>query len=92
MELTGHIHVIHPRQDVSDNYEKQEVVIKTEGQYPQYITVSFFQDKCNLLNPYVEGDYVTIRINLRGREWVNPQGETKYFNEISGYSIFQPQN
>ena len=26
-------------------------------------------------------------INLRGREWVNPQGETKYFNSVQGWRI-----
>ena len=30
---------------------------------------------------------VKISINLRGREWVNPQGETKYFNSIQGWRI-----
>ncbi|MBT8292926.1 MAG: DUF3127 domain-containing protein [Eudoraea sp.] len=24
---------------------------------------------------------------IRGREWVNPQGETKYFNSIQGWRI-----
>ncbi|MDA9262769.1 DUF3127 domain-containing protein, partial [bacterium] len=28
-----------------------------------------------------------IGINLRGREWVNPQGETKYFNSVQGWRI-----
>ena len=28
-----------------------------------------------------------ISINLRGREWVNPQGETKYFNSVQGWRI-----
>ena len=30
---------------------------------------------------------IKININLRGREWVNPQGETKYFNSIQGWRI-----
>ena len=25
--------------------------------------------------------------NLRGREWINPQGEAKYFNAIQGWRI-----
>ena len=33
------------------------------------------------------GQNVNIGINLRGREWVNPQGETKYFNSIQGWRI-----
>ena len=32
---------------------------------------------------------VRIGINLRGREWVNPEGQTKYFNSIQGWRIDQ---
>ena len=28
-----------------------------------------------------------VSINLRGREWVNPQGEAKYFNSLQGWRI-----
>ena len=49
--------------------------------------VEFVQDKCDLLNNYSAGQMVKISINLRGREWVNPQGETKYFNSIQGWRI-----
>jgi hypothetical protein len=30
---------------------------------------------------------VKIAINLRGREWINPEGEAKYFNSIQGWRI-----
>jgi len=49
--------------------------------------VEFIQDKTDLLNNYQVGQQVKISINLRGREWVNPQGETKYFNSIQGWRI-----
>jgi len=51
------------------------------------ILIEFVQDKCDLLNKFKEGEDVTVSINLRGREWVNPQGETKYFNSIQGWRI-----
>jgi hypothetical protein len=28
-----------------------------------------------------------VSINLGGREWINPQGEAKYFNSITGWRI-----
>ena len=49
--------------------------------------VEFVQDKTDLLNSFSVGQQVKININLRGREWVNPQGETKYFNSIQGWRI-----
>ena len=33
------------------------------------------------------GEPVKVSINLRGREWVSPQGETRYFNSIQGWRI-----
>jgi len=39
------------------------------------------------LDAYKPGQDVKIGINLRGREWVSPQGETKYFNSIQGWRI-----
>ena len=71
----------------NNGFRKREVVITTEEQYPQDILVEFVQDKTDLLNSYSEGQNVKISINLRGREWVNPQGEKKYFNSIVGWRV-----
>ena len=71
----------------TNGFRKREVVITTEEQYPQHILVEFIQDKTDLLDAYKEGEAVKISINLRGREWTNPQGETKYFNSIQGWRI-----
>ena len=68
-------------------FRKRECVIETESEYPQKIQLEFVQDKCDLLNSFKIGQDVTIGYNLNGREWVNPQGETKYFNSIQGWKI-----
>ena len=87
MEVTGKIKVVNPEQQVSVSFKKRELVVTTEEQYPQHIMIEFTQDKCDLLNNYSIGEPVKVSINLRGREWVNPQGDTKYFNSIQGWRI-----
>lgn len=88
MELQGKIKLIGETQTFGSNgFRKREVVITTEEQYPQSIMIEFTQDKSDLLNAYSVGQNVKISINVRGREWVNPQGETKYFNSINGWRI-----
>jgi len=87
MEVTGKIKVVNAEQQVSASFRKRELVVATEEQYPQFISINFVQDKCDLLNNYNVGEAVKVSINLRGREWVNPQGETKYFNDIQGWRI-----
>jgi translation initiation factor IF-3 len=41
----------------------------------------------DLLQNVKEGESVKIGINIRGREWTNPQGEVKYFNSITGWRL-----
>jgi hypothetical protein len=88
MELTGKIKILQETQNIGSNgFRKREVVITTEDQYPQHILVEFIQDKCDLLNKYAVGQEVKININLRGKEWINPEGVAKYFNAIQGWRI-----
>ena len=92
MEIQGKIKLIGETQTFGANgFRKREVVITTEEQYPQSIMIEFVQDKTDLLNSYQAGQQVKISINLRGREWINPQGETKYFNSIQGWRIESSQ-
>ena len=88
MEIQGKLKKIDETKTFGNNgFRKREVVITTEEQYPQQILVEFIQDKCDLLNSYKVGQDVKISINIRGREWTNPQGEVKYFNSIQGWRI-----
>jgi len=87
MELTGTVKVINQTQAVSDKFKKRELVLTTQEQYPQDILVEFHQDKTDLLNAVKVGEYITVGINIRGRLWVSPQGENKYFNTITGWRV-----
>jgi len=88
MEVTGKIKVIDSVKEVgTGGFKKRDVVVTTDEQYPQDISIQFVQDKCDLLNTFNVGESVKIGINLRGREWTNPQGESVYFNTIQGWNI-----
>lgn len=88
MEVTGKIRSIGQTQEIGDKgFKKRDIVVTTEEQYPQHISIQFVQDKTSLLDNLKVGDDVKVSINLRGREWVNPQGETVYFNTIQGWKI-----
>ena len=88
MNIQGIIKEIFQEQTFGSNgFRKREFVVITEEQYPQHIIIEMVQDKCDLLNNFSVGSKVDVSLNLRGREWVNPQGETKYFNSIQGWRI-----
>ncbi|WP_299206351.1 DUF3127 domain-containing protein [Brumimicrobium sp.] len=88
MEITGKIKLIKETQTIGDKgFQKREVVVTLEEQYPQHILVEFTQDRCSLLDGFKVGQDVKIGINIRGREWINPKGEAIYFNTIQGWRI-----
>ena len=88
MEIQGRIKQIFPSQVIGQNgFEKRDLVIVTEETYPQTIIIQFTQQRCDLLNNLQVGQNVKVYINIKGREWTNPQGETKYFNTIEGWKI-----
>jgi len=92
MEVTGKVKMIDQTKEVgSGGFKKRDIVVTTDEQYPQHILVQFVQDKCDLLNGFQVGEPVKIDINLRGREWTNPQGEAVYFNTIQGWRIAKLQ-
>jgi hypothetical protein len=87
MEVKGKIKFIGSTQQVSEKFSKREIVVTTDEQFPQHISIEFNQDKCAILDRYRVGDDVEVGINLRGREWTDPQGLIKYFNSIQGWNI-----
>lgn len=86
-EVKGKIKFIGTTQQVSEKFSKREIVVTTDEQFPQHISIEFNQDKCAILDKYSVGDDVEVGINLKGREWTNSQGEVKYFNSIQGWNI-----
>lgn len=88
MEIQGTIKVIEETKTYGSNgFRKREMVVTTDEQYPQHLLVEFVQDKTDLLDKFQVGQQVKVSIDLRGREWVSPQGDTKYFNSIQGWRI-----
>lgn len=87
MELQGTIKSIGEIQTFGSGFQKREFVLLTTEQYPQPVSIEIIGDKIDILDPYKVGDNVMVGINIRGREWVSPQGETKYFNSIVAWKL-----
>lgn len=88
MEIQGQIKTIFATETVGQNgFQKRDVVITTDGQYPQDIIIQFQQGNCAVLDRFQVGQMVKIHFNMQGREWTSPQGEVKYFNTVVGWKI-----
>lgn len=87
MELIGTVKKLFDVQTFNSGFQKRELILLTQEQYPQPISIEFLSDKIDLLNTISEGEQVKIGINIRGREWQAPDGQIRYFNSITGWRV-----
>lgn len=87
-ELKGALKVVNESVQVTEKFKKREFVLTDDSsQYPQDIAMQLTQDNCDKLNGLKAGDRILVKFNLRGREWINPQGEAKYFNSLDAWFV-----
>lgn len=88
MEYQGTIVRIKPTTQVSEKFKKREFVV-TDGaaSYPQNIQFELHQDRCDLIEPFKEGDQINIKFNLKGRDWADKEGVIKTFNTLQAWAL-----
>jgi hypothetical protein len=86
-KFKGEVVFVTPTTSVSDKFKKREVTLKSQDEYPQYVTFQLTQDKCDLANNLKTGDAVEVSYNLRGRRWEAQDGTIKYFNSIEAWTM-----
>ena len=86
-KFKGEVVFVTPTTSVSDKFKKREVTLKSQDEYPQYVTFQLTQDKCDLANNLKTGDVVEVQYNLRGRRWEAQDGTIKYFNSIEAWTM-----
>ena len=89
MKVTGKLLEIKETQQVSDSFKKRSFVLEyaENPQYPEYVSFELIQERCSLLDNFQPGQEVEVNFNLKGRKWVNPEGETRYFNSLQAWRI-----
>jgi len=64
-------------------FQKLQIVVRTDGEYPQELPVEFHKDKADVAHKMIqEGDRVELQCNLRGREW---QGHDRWFASLVAF-------
>lgn len=93
MQITGRITEIFDLVHISETFRKREFVVEyTENQYPEFVKFELIQDKCELIDPFGNGDDIIVDFNLKGRKWTSPQGEVKYFNSLQAWRVSKPRS
>jgi hypothetical protein len=86
-ELTGIIIEVFPAQTFNKGFRKREFVIEYGDKYPQKVIFGLVQDKCDMIDSYGVGDTVSISFDVKGRDWTDKSGQTKYFNTLEAFRI-----
>lgn len=90
-EYTGVVEKVLDTQTFASGFSKRDVVmtddIGTETKYPNHIAFTFKKDAASVLDTVREGQRAKIRFAIDGREWTNPQGQVKYFTDLTGLKL-----
>lgn len=89
MDVEGKLIEVFETKKVTETFQKREFVLElgNNPNYPETVLFQLVQDKCDLLNNYKVNDQVNVSFDLKGRKWVSPQGETKYFNSLQAWKL-----
>ena len=78
-------------QTFASGFTKRDLVlgedVGTESKYPNHIAFTFKKDATSLLDGIREGQRCKVRFAIDGREWTNPQGQVKYFTDLTALKI-----
>ncbi len=89
MSVQGKLHKKFETKQITATFRKREFVIEyaDNPMYPQYVQFQLIQDKVDQLEPFQEGQSISVDFDIRGREWTSPQGEVKYFNSLDAWRV-----
>jgi hypothetical protein len=83
LSVSGKIKLIDPIKQVSEKFSVRTFVLTVpNGEYFQDVSFQLAQDKCKMLDEYSPGIDITVKFNLRGREY-----NGKYYNTLDVWSI-----
>lgn len=81
-QIKGILHKKFETESKSDTFQARDFVIKTEGDYPQFIKLQLTQDRCDVIENYNENDKVNVFFDVRGREW-----NEKFFTNLNAWKV-----
>ena len=82
IEIKGTVETILEIQEFASGFKKQTLVIDTGGKFPQKVAVDFAKEKIELIASLVQGQEVTIGVNIRGNEY-----NGKYYVSLAGWKV-----
>lgn len=93
LQLSGTLYRKFDTQQINEKMTKRDFVVETDdSQYPQLVKFELINDKCSIIDSYSEGTKVTVKFNIRGREWKKDETQTTYFVSLNAWRIERDGN
>jgi hypothetical protein len=88
-DVTGKIYQINETQQITEKFSKREFVLELSNNpaYVEKVLFTLMKDKVDLIDGYKVGDTISIKYNLKGRDWTSPTGDVKFFNTLEAWSV-----
>jgi hypothetical protein len=71
----------------ANQMKKQILAVQTENEYPQKLPIEFIKDKVDLLNNLQIGQQVKVSVNVRGNEYQDRNGVTRFGLSFQGWKV-----
>ncbi|MBR1922062.1 MAG: DUF3127 domain-containing protein [Kiritimatiellae bacterium] len=90
-EYTGVVEKVLPTQSFASGFSKRDIVmtddVGADAKWPNHIAFTFKKEAAAVLDTVKEGQRAKIRFAIDGREWTSPQGQVKYFTDLTGLKL-----
>jgi hypothetical protein len=90
-KINGILKVKYDEVQLTEKFKKREFVIQLASTSyngsSEYLKFSLIMDSCSMIDSFSEGDSITVSYEVKAREWINPENETVYINDVKALSI-----
>ncbi len=82
-EVEGTLYRKFETETKTETFQARDFVLKVDdGKYPQLVKFQLTQDRCQLIDPFPEGERLRVHFDLRGREW-----NGKFFTNLNAWKL-----
>ena len=85
--ITAKVLEIREARTITDKFSVQEIIVESDGKYPQKVMIQFINDKIELVNSLNINDLCVFNLNIRGSEYTQKSGVTSYFTNLNCWSL-----
>ena len=78
---------VRDEEKVTETFKKRELIGIIEGEYPEEFKFECIQDKVSILDDVLEGTYVTIHYNLKGKRVDREDGSVLHFVTLNAWKV-----